>query len=68
MKKFIIFCSTACVPFILVWLGFLLTAFSYNPIEIFQSGTFWGISVLYWLLWVCMSPLIMEIINESSAN
>ena len=64
MKKFIIFLSTACIPFLLVWGSFILTGFSFNPREIFQSGGFWGISCMYWLLWVCMSPLIMEAINE----
>lgn len=64
MKKFLIFCSTALIPFFLVWIGFILTAFSYSPREIFQGGAFWGLSCLYWLLWAFMSPLIVEIINE----
>jgi len=64
MKKFMIFLSTACVPFILVWLGCILTGFSYNPIQIFHSGNFWGLSCMYWFLWVCLAPMILEIINE----
>lgn len=64
MKKFMIFCSTAAIPFILVWAGFILTAFSFSPREIFQSGAFWGLSGMYWFLWIAMSPYIMEIINE----
>lgn len=64
MKKFLIFCSTALIPFFLVWIGFILTAFSYSPREIFQGGAFWGLSCMYWLLWLCLSPLILEAINE----
>ena len=64
MKKFLIFCSTACVPFILVWMGFILTAFSFSPQDVFHSGSFWGLSCMYWFLWLCLSPLIMETINE----
>lgn len=68
MKKFIIFCSTAAIPFIIVWIGFILTAFSYNPIEVFQNGSFWGFSVVYWFLWLCLSPMIIEIINETNSK
>lgn len=64
MKKFAIFCSTAAVPFILVWMGFILTGFSFNPQETFQNGAFWGLSCIYWFLWVCLMPMTMEIINE----
>jgi hypothetical protein len=68
MKSFIIFCSTACIPFFLVWTAFILTGLSFNPREVFQSGAFWGISGIYWLLWVCISPLILEIINEIKSS
>lgn len=64
MKKFMIFLATAAVPFLLVWMGFILTGFSYNPRHVFQTECFWGMSVIYWLLWVCLSPMIMEVINE----
>jgi len=65
MKKLFILLTTAALPFLLVWAAFLLTAFSFNPIEIFQNGTFWGISVIYWLLWVCLLGFITEMIDES---
>jgi hypothetical protein len=45
-------------------MGFILTAFSFNPQEVFHSSSFWGLSIIYWFLWICLSPLIMETINE----
>ena len=64
MKKFSIFCSTACIPFFLVWIAFILTGFSFTPKDIFQSGGFWFVSGIYWFLWLAMSPHIMDVINE----
>jgi hypothetical protein len=64
VKKLLILLATGCLPFLLVWIGFFLTGFSYNPISVFQSGGFWGVSILYWLLWICITPLILEIIDE----
>lgn len=64
MKKLSILLATAALPFLLVWAAFLLTAFSFNPVEMFQGGTFWGVSVIYWLLWVCMMPLIVDMVDD----
>lgn len=64
MKKFIVLLSTAALPFLLIWAAFILTGFSFNPINVFQEGSFWGISCIYWFLWLCLSPLIIEGINE----
>ena len=64
MKKLLVLLSTAALPFLLVWAGFILTGFSYNPINVFHDGSFWGLSVIYWFLWVCLSPLIIEMIND----
>jgi hypothetical protein len=68
MKKLNILIATAALPFLLVWAAFVLTAFNFNPREVFNSGSFWGPSVLYWLLWVCLSPLIIEMIDEQEAE
>lgn len=64
MKKLMVLLVTACLPFLLVWSGFVLTGFSYNPREVFQGDMFWGISVIYWLLWVCLLGMIVEVIDE----
>jgi hypothetical protein len=65
MKKFLILLATLALPFLLVWAGWFLTAFSYHPRLVFQSGSFWGVSVLYWFLWICVLGMIVEIIDES---
>jgi hypothetical protein len=64
MKKTTVFCLTACVPFILVWVSFVLTGFAFSPRQVFQGGMFWGLSVMYWFVWLMMFPFIVELINE----
>lgn len=68
MKKLYILVATAVLPFILVWAAFILTAFNFNPREVFNSGSFWGLSFLYWFLWTCLSPLIVEMVDEQEAK
>lgn len=68
MKKLYILVATAVLPFILVWAAFILTAFNFNPREVFNSGNFWGLSVMYWLLWTCLSPIIVEMVDEQEAK
>lgn len=65
MKKLSTIIATAALPFLLVWAAFILTGFSFNPISVFQDGSFWGISVIYWFLWICLVPVIVEVIDES---
>lgn len=57
--------TTAALPFLLVWAAFILTGFSFNPREMFQSGPFWGVSVIYWMLWVCLLGLIVEMVDQA---
>jgi hypothetical protein len=64
MKKFSILMATAALPFLLVWTTFILTGFNFNPHNVFNEGAFWGLSTIYWFLWVCLSPLIIEMIDE----
>ncbi len=64
MKKLYIAILSAILPFLLVWAGFILTGFSYNPVEVFQGGAFWGLSIMYWLLWICMIGFILEMVDE----
>ena len=65
MKKLIITLTTAALPFLLVWAAWILTAFNFNPHTVFSDGSFWGASVLYWFLWICICPLIIEMIDEA---
>lgn len=65
MRKLLIIIALAITPFLMVWAGFLLTAFSFNAIEVFQGANFWGASCIYWIVMLCMIGLINEIINET---
>jgi hypothetical protein len=68
MKKLFILLATAALPFLLVWAGFILTGFNFNPHNVFSEGAFWGLSCIYWFLWICLCPLIIEGINEVHAH
>ena len=64
MKKLFILAALAALPFLLVWAAFILTAFNFNPHNVFSEGAFWGLSTMYWFLYVCLIALIVEIIDE----
>lgn len=51
---------TAIIPFLLVWIAFLMTGFSFTPREVFQSSAFWGFSGFYWIFWICMIGFIAQ--------
>lgn len=65
MNKLLIFLAIAALPFLLVWAGFILTGFNYNPREVFNYGGFWGLSCLYWMLFLALSPTIAEAIDNA---
>jgi hypothetical protein len=64
VKKLIVIIVLAALPFLLVWAAFILTAFNFNPREVFNDGAFWGLSLMYWFLYVCLLGLIVDIIDE----
>ena len=59
MKHFKLFLTFA-VPFLFVHIAWIMTLGSFNLREAFANGMFWGIAVMYWLLWVCMLGLLVE--------
>jgi len=64
MKKLLVAIVLAILPFILVWVAFFLTAFSFNTTEVFQSQMFWLLSIVYWFVFTCMlGPLLDEFID-----
>lgn len=65
-NKILIAILSGTFPFILVWMGFILTGFSYSPREVFQGNTFWGVSLIYWFMWICMIGFILEMIEEDN--
>lgn len=64
MKKLCILSVIAALPFLLVWAGFILTGFNFNPHNVFNDGAFWGLSCMYWFLYVGLIGIIIEVINE----
>ena len=64
MKKLYIALVLAALPFLLVWSAFILTGFNFNPHEVFNDNTFWGISVIYWFFYTCLIGFILEMVDE----
>jgi len=64
MRKLYIAITFAALPFLLVWMGFILTGFAFNPYEVFQNGNFWGVSIIYWFMYVCLIGFIIEMVDE----
>lgn len=60
MKKIHFFYLTTVLPFFLVWAAWLLTAFSFDPRETFQTAAFWGLTVCYYFVYLCIAPVIYE--------
>jgi hypothetical protein len=64
MKKLLILGIFAALPFLLVWAAFILTGFNFNPHNVFNEGAFWGLSCMYWFLYVCLMAVIVEAIDD----
>jgi hypothetical protein len=60
MKKVLAFIILAILPFLLVWIAFLLTAFSFDAVTVFQGGGFWFFSVIYWFIFLCMIGTLLD--------
>jgi hypothetical protein len=65
MRKLSILGVIAALPFLLVWASFILTGFNFNPRDVFNEGVFWGLSVMYWFLYLCLISIIIEAIDET---
>lgn len=61
MKKITYYTVIVLLPFLIVWIAFIMTAFSFNPRDVFQREAFWGVSVIYWALFMWI-PLYL--VNE----
>ena len=68
MKKLKFFVIVYMMPFLLVWIGFVLSGFSYSPRNVFQSEVFWGVSTVYWFVMFSLTGAIVEIINEITSS
>jgi len=64
MRKLFIALTFAALPFLLVWMAFILTGFAFNPYDVFRDGNFWAVSIIYWFMFVCLIGFIIEMVDE----
>lgn len=66
MKKIRIkvFVLTMLAPFLAVWIAWIMTAFSFEVRDVFQEGAFWGISLIYYFIWLCLIGAVINDIKE----
>lgn len=60
MKKLLAMIVLAVLPFILVWVAYLLTAFSFDAVQAFQTPAFWFLSVIYWFILLFIIGAILD--------
>lgn len=68
MRKIKILAIVFLLPFLLVWVAFIMTAFSFNPKDVFTGTAFWGMSFVYWYVASMLLPTIVSAINESKPS
>ena len=64
MRKLVIYLSLTTLPFMLIWAGFILTGFNFNPHKVFNTSFFWAFSCMYWFVYISLSPFIIENLDE----
>ena len=62
--KMTVFTVTMLAPFLLVWIGWVMTAFSFNVYDVFHHNALWGISLIYWFLWLCLIGMVIDDLKE----
>jgi hypothetical protein len=62
--KMSVFTVTMLAPFLLVWTAWIMTAFSFDARSVFQEGAFWGISIIYWFIWLCLIGMVIDDLKE----
>lgn len=68
MRKASILFVIAIFPFLAVWTAFILTLGSFDPTNVFQNDNFWGVSVMYWIFYLCLIGPLYDLINESEES
>lgn len=48
------------IPFIIIWMAYLLTGFSFSTKEVFEGSMFWVLSVIYWVSTLVATGSIMD--------
>ena len=66
MKKIRIkvFVLTMLAPFLVVWIAWIMTALSFDVRSVFQEGAFWGISLVYYFIWLCLIGMVIDELKE----
>lgn len=59
-KQWIGYIIAYLIPFIAVWVAWIMTAFSFDIRMVFSDGNFWGISVCYWVIVASLSGLFFS--------
>ena len=62
MKKYLAYGTIVLFPFLVVWVSFIMTAFSFDPRVVFTQEWFIGISVMYYIFFC---PLFLYAVSES---
>jgi hypothetical protein len=62
MKKYIAYGTVVLFPFLVVWLSFFMTAFSFDPRFVFKQDWFFGLSVMYYIFFC---PLVLYAVSET---
>jgi hypothetical protein len=62
--KLSVFTVTMLAPFLLVWIGWIMTAFSFNVHDVFHSNAFWGVGLIYWFIWLCLIGIVIDELKE----
>ena len=59
-----VFVITMLLPFLTVWTAWIMTAFSFEVRSVFQEGAFWGISLVYYFIWLCLIGMVIDDLKE----
>lgn len=52
------------LPFLVVWMSYLFTAFTLNYHEIFESNVFWYITGIYWVIYLMIIGPILTFVED----
>lgn len=57
---YVAFVATILFPFLAAWTCWIMTAFSFNIYSVFDSGAFWGFTLIYYtlLVWIPLIALV----------
>ncbi len=63
-KKLSIALLSGLAPFLFIWIAWVMTAFSFDVHDVFQSSAFWYISGIYWFVYACMILPVLDAFDQ----